>query len=94
MKNNMEPFITVQKVFWQILCKLEDHFLKTKKIDRKNVKKKFFYREKKKNLPSFYHTMEQGRPEGTIYNSPQVFPTVIMKVFLDHLHNFINLGGR
>ena len=53
MKNNMEPFITVQKVFWQQLCKLEDHCFKTKEIDRKNVQKSVLLQLKKRICPPF-----------------------------------------
>ena len=39
--------------FWQILCKLEDQWLKTKEIDRKNVQKEHFYSGKNEFAPVF-----------------------------------------
>ena len=76
MKNNRESFISVQTVFWQKLCKLEDLCFKTKEIDKRMLKKVFY--SEKKILPSFSITMEQSWPGGTTYSGPQGFLTVIV----------------
>ena len=82
MKKNMEPFNTVQKVFWQIMCKLEDHYcLKTKEIDRKNDQQKdYFYCEKKRICPLFSMLSNKADPKEQSMIAHKFFQQLLCKL--------------
>ena len=56
-------FIGVRKVFWQLLCKLENHCLKTQEIGRKTFQKTSSFLWKKRSCPNFPRKRNKADPK-------------------------------
>ena len=69
MKNFRKQFITVYKVFWQVLCKLWDHFFGTCDVDDNSFSEKGYFLDKKKLISFFSYYRVWQTPGNKLFGS-------------------------